>query len=186
MQNEKPSPISNLASSEDKPNGKELPVKQSYGNEFNAHFLEQYKLYVEMADRVSSRRVQIASLYTSILSALLALLSVTSNKDIFQGSQSVVLLAMSVLGLCLCLAWNININSYKQLNRLKFQVIHNMESHLPFPCYSMEWEILSSDTDPQKYFRLNAIEKYIPVIISTPYWCLFVYSLIKLFGKSIN
>jgi hypothetical protein len=183
MQNEKHIPKSNLASDEDKPNGKESPTKQSYGNEFNAHFLEQYKLYVEMADRVSSRRVQIASLYTSILSALLALLSITSNKELFQGSQSVVLLTMSVLGLCLCLAWYININSYKQLNRLKFKVIHKMESHLPFPCYRMEWEILSNDTDLQKYFRLTAIEKYIPVILTTPYLCLFVYSLIKIFGK---
>jgi hypothetical protein len=186
MQNEKPIPISSLASDEDKPNGKELPTKQSYGNEFNAHFLEQYKLYIEMADRVSSRRVQIASLYTSILSALLALLSITSNKELFQGSQSVVLLAMSVLGLCLCLAWNININSYKQLNRLKFKVIHKMESHLPFPCYSMEWELLSSDSDLQKYFRLTAIEKYIPLILSAPYWCLFIYSSIKIFDELIS
>ncbi len=186
MQNEKPNPVSNLTSDEDRPNDKELLTKQSYGNEFNAHFLEQYKLYVEMADRVSSRRVQIASLYTSILSALLALLSITSNKELFQGSQSVVLFTMSVLGLCLCLTWNININSYKQLNRLKFKVIHKMESHLPFPCYSMEWELLSSDSDLQKYFRLTTIEKYIPIILSTPYWCLLIYSLTKMFEKLIS
>jgi hypothetical protein len=183
MQNEKPIPISNIASNEDKFNSKELPTQQSYGNEFNAHFLEQYKLYIEMADRVSSRRVQIASLYTSILSALLALLSITSNKELFQGSQNIVVLATSFLGLCLCLAWSVNINSYKQLNKLKFKVIHEMESHLPFPCYRMEWEMLSSDSNIQKYFRLTAIEKYIPAIISTPYLCLLSYSLIKIFGK---
>ncbi|WP_217899898.1 RipA family octameric membrane protein, partial [Nodularia sp. NIES-3585] len=83
----------------------DISLQESYGREFNTHLLEQYKLYVEMADRVSSRRVQIGSFYTSILSALLALLSITSNKDLFQGPQSFVLLTVAILGLCLCLAW---------------------------------------------------------------------------------
>jgi hypothetical protein len=115
-----------------------VSLRESYGSEFKVHLLEQYKLYVEMADRVSSRRVQTASFYTSILSALLALLSITSNKEIFQEPQSFVLLTIAILGLCLCLAWAANINSYRQLNSLKFKVIHDMEAYLPYPCYDME------------------------------------------------
>jgi len=157
-------------------------LREGYGSEFQAHLLEQYKLYVEMADRVSSRRVQTASFYTSILSALLALLSITSNKELFQGSQSFVLLTIAILGLCLCLAWAANINSYKQLNSLKFKVIHDMETHLPFPCYDMEWKILKEDKNRRHYFRLTAIEQYIPVILAVPYLCLLVYSLVKLFS----
>jgi len=152
---------------------------ERYGNEFKTHILEQYKLYVEMADRVSSRRAQMASFYTSILSALLALLSITSNKDLFQGSQSFILLTLAILGLCLCLAWTANINSYKQLNSLKFKVIHEMEAYLPFPCYDREWEILKEDENRGRYLRLTAVEKYIPIIIAVPYLCLFIYSLIK-------
>lgn len=157
-------------------------LRENYGSEFKAHLLEQYKLYVEMADRVSSRRVQTASFYTSILSALLALLSITSNKELFQGPQSFVLLTIAILGLCLCLAWAANINSYKQLNSLKFKVIHDMETHLPFPCYDMEWKILKEDKNRRRYFRLTAIEQYIPVILAVPYLCLLVYSLVKLFS----
>lgn len=155
-------------------------LRENYGNEFNTHLLEQYKLYVEMADRVSSRRVQIASFYTSILSALLALLSITNNKDLFQGPQSFVLLTVAILGLCLCLAWAANINSYKQLNFLKFKVIHEMEAYLPFPCYDREWEILKENKNKQRYLRLTAVEQYIPIILSVPYLCLFVYSLIRI------
>jgi hypothetical protein len=157
----------------------DVPLRENYGSEFKTHILEQYKLYVEMADRVSSRRVQIASFYTSILSALLALLSITSNKDIFQGSQSFVLLTVSILGLCLCLAWAANINSYKQLNSLKFKVIHEMEYHLPFPCYDREWQILKEDRKRRSYFRLTAVEKYSPIILAVPYLCLFLYSITK-------
>lgn len=158
-------------------------LKDNYGDEFKAHILEQYKLYVEMADRVSSRRVQAASFYTSILSALLALLSITSNKDLFQGPQSFVLLTVAILGLCLCLAWAANINSYKQLNSLKFKVIHEMEAYLPFPCYDREWKILKEDKNRQRYFRLTAVEQYIPIILSVPYVCLFIYSVAKLLNR---
>ena len=157
----------------------DVPLRESNGSGFKTHILEQYKLYVEMADRVSSRKVQIASFYTSILSALLALLSITSNKDIFQGSQSFVLLTVSILGLCLCLAWAANINSYKQLNSLKFKVIHEMEYHLPFPCYDREWQILKEDKNRRSYFRLTAVEKYSPIILAVPYLCLFLYSITK-------
>jgi hypothetical protein len=154
--------------------------RENYGDQFQTHLLEQYKLYVEMADRVSSRRVQMASFYTSILSALLALLSITSNKELFQGPQSFVLLTVAILGLSLCLAWAANINSYKQLNSLKFKVIHEMETYLPFPCYDKEWEILKEDKNRRRYLRLTAIEQYIPMILAVPYLCLFVYSLIKI------
>lgn len=155
-------------------------LRENYGSEFKTHLLDQYKLYVEMADRVSSRRTQIASFYTSILSALLALLSITSNKELFQGPQSFVLLTVAILGLCLCLAWAANINSYKQLNSLKFKVIHEMEAYLPFPCYDREWKILKEDKNRRYYFRLTAVEQYIPMILAVPYLCLFVYSFIKI------
>jgi len=157
----------------------EVSLRENYGNEFKAHLLEQYKLYVEMADRVSSRRVQTASFYTSILSALLALLSITSNKELFRGPQSFVLFTIAILGLCLCLAWAANINSYKQLNSLKFKVIHDMENYLPFPCYEMEWKILKEDKNRRRYLRLTAIEQYIPIILAIPYLCLLIYSLVK-------
>ena len=155
-------------------------LTKNYGSNFKAHILDQYKLYVEMTDRVSSRRVQIASFYISILSALLALLPIISNKDLFQKPQIFVLLAISVLGLCLCLAWFANINSYKQLNSLKFKVIHEMEAFLPFAFYEREWQILKENKNRRRYFRLTAVEQYIPVILSVPYVCLFIYSFIRI------
>lgn len=32
--------------------------RKSYGEKFHEHLLEQYKIYVEMMDRVSARRLQ--------------------------------------------------------------------------------------------------------------------------------
>lgn len=104
--------------------------------------LEQYKLYVEMADRVSARRIEANSFFMSILSALLAIAAFVFTKSICPGYERLVLISFSVLGLLLNGAWFLNIRTYRQLNSGKFKVIHQMEEKLPFPCYDKEWQIL--------------------------------------------
>jgi hypothetical protein len=46
-----------------------------YGNGYKEHLLEEYKLYVQMADNVSARRAQANQFYISVLSALLAVVA---------------------------------------------------------------------------------------------------------------
>jgi hypothetical protein len=155
-------------------------VKKSYGEYFQPHLLEQYKLYVEMMDRVTARRGQTNTFYISLLSGLLALLSLLVDKRLVLGYQFVVLLVTAILGLALCYVWYANINSYKELNSLKFKVINEIEPYLPFPCYLREWEILKEDNKSQRYRRLTKVEKYVPFILAVPYFCLLVYSIYSL------
>ena len=157
-------------------------TKDTYGENFQAHLLEQYKLYVQMMDKVTERRGQTNAFYISLLSGLLALLYflVDKNNLLFSGDQNILLLVLAILGIALCYVWHTNINSYKQLNSLKFKVINEMESHLPFPCYYREWEILSEDKRNQ-YRRLNKVEKFVPLILAIPYFCLLLYSIYNLF-----
>ncbi len=164
----------------EKPN--QPDYQDSYGDDFHEHLLEQYKLYVEMMDKVTERRGQTNTFYISLLSALLALLSLLVNKDnsLFSGDQNILLLILAILGISLCYVWHTNINSYKQLNSLKFKVINEIESQLPFPCYYREWEILREDKNNQ-YKRLSRIEKFVPLIIVIPYLCLFIYSTYNFF-----
>lgn len=156
--------------------------KNSYGEKFHEHLLEQYKLYVEMMDKVTERRGQTNTFNISLLSGLLALLSLLVNKDnnLFSGDQNILLLLLAIFGISLCYVWQTNINSYKQLNSLKFKVINEIESHLPFPCYYREWEILS-ESQKNPYKRLNKVEKFVPLILSIPYILLFFYSTYNFF-----
>ena len=114
--------------------------KNKYGEKFNEHLLEQYKLYVEMADRVSERRMQTNKFYISLLSGLLALFPILVS--VGTSKQTVILIILPLLGIALCILWYINILSYRQLNSGKFKVIHEIEQYLPFPCYDKEWELL--------------------------------------------
>ncbi len=153
--------------------------KNKYGEKFNDHLLEQYKLYVEMADKISERRMQTNKFYISILSALLALLSILISKDSF--NQTLTFAIVSLLGITLSILWYINIKSYRQLNSGKFKIIHEMEQNLPFPCYDREWQILGEGKEKNKYLQLTRVEKYIPLILSIPYVILLLYVLIPLF-----
>ncbi|MGB2842620.1 MAG: hypothetical protein WBC40_09135 [Halobacteriota archaeon] len=151
--------------------------KETYGDDFQEHLLEQYKLYVEMADRISARRAQSNRFYISLLSALLALLSILINRNLWNNIQNAIFLAVAILGLALCFLWYVNINSYRQLNSGKFKVIHELEQHLPFKCYDREWQILGEGEERKKYLQLTHVEQFVPFVLAVPYLLLFVYSI---------
>ena len=141
-----------------------------------AALVEQYKLYVEMADRVSNRRIEINKFYISLLSGLLVLLSLISIPAELQNG---VLVAISLLSISLCLLWIVNIRSYKELNALKFKVIEEMEQSLPFRCYTREWEILKGEANQRSYFRLTRIEQYVPLLLLLPSVVMLIYLLTR-------
>jgi hypothetical protein len=151
--------------------------EREYGEAFKQHLLEQYKLYVEMADRITTRRTQTNRFYISLLSGLLALLSIVGSRNMFRDFQTIAFMAVAILGLVLCTLWNVNIRSYRQLNSGKFKVIHEMEQHLPFPCYNKEWEILGEGKESKAYLQLTRVEQYVPFVLAVPYLLLLIYSL---------
>jgi hypothetical protein len=147
-----------------------------YGDSFRAHFLEQYKLCVEMADRISARRVIISNFYMSFLSSFLAFLSIVTNRSIQSDYQNILIVLASLLGIMLCYLWNLNIASYKRLNASKFDVINEMEKQMPFPCYTQEWEILNQNKDRRdKYVQLTFVEKRVPFVFAFLYLGLLIY-----------
>ena len=145
--------------------------------------LEQYKLYVEMADRISERRMSANRFYMTLLSGLLIMISFVVNKDNINAladQQFIIYLATGILGSLVCIVWYINIRSYRQLNSAKFRVIHQIEESLSYSPYKVEWEILGKAHDFKKYFQLTKIEAYVPLILLLPYLVLIIYSFRKM------
>ena len=50
--------------------------KEIYGDKFQEHLLDQYKIYVELADRVTERRHKTNQFYSSLFSISIPLISV--------------------------------------------------------------------------------------------------------------
>ena len=151
-------------------------LKTEYGEKYLDHLIEQYKLYVEMADNVSQRRSQANAFYTSALSILLVIVSFIVDKSVFSDQFGVVLLAFALLGLLICVVWYFNIRSYRQLNTGKFKVVHEMEQQLPYPCYDREWELLGAGKTKKKYWQLTSVEQYVPALLAIPYVLLLFYA----------
>ncbi|MCE7995105.1 MAG: hypothetical protein HEP71_24210 [Roseivirga sp.] len=134
--------------------------------------LEQYQLFVEMADRVSERRLKTNQFYIGIISGLLGVLAFSfgnSNLDILADSQNSIILTIAILGLVLNVIWFINIRSFRKLNSGKFMVIHEMEALLPFQPYDREWDIIKRGEKKNNYFQLSRIEQYLPIVLSVPF-----------------
>ena len=153
-----------------------------YGEKYPDHLLEQYKLYVEMADRVSQRREQSNRFYVSLVAAIVALLVILARFDVADGAWPIVFLISGVVGAALSLVWYVNIKSYRQLNSAKFAIINKMEKQLPAAGYSDEWEILRPKAGPAQYFQLTRIEQFVPVIFFVLFALLAGYGAFLLFS----
>lgn len=130
--------------------------------------LEQYKLYVQMADNISSRRSQTNAFYITVISALIAIQTLAAE-NYTMPQQYTSQLTVGILGILLCVTWYFNIQSYSQLNSGKFQIIHEMEEKLPFQCYMKEWELLGRGENGRQYLQLTRIEKIVPLLLILPF-----------------
>ncbi|MGL0823126.1 RipA family octameric membrane protein [Vibrio vulnificus] len=140
------------------------PLRQSLSNadvECSSQQLELYKLSVEMADRISARRLTANSFFLTINTGIIAFagyLSLSVDKNLAAGQYWVVALA----GVILCYMWYRLIRSYAGLNKAKFDVIHEMEKDLPYKVFDAEWIAVGQGNDPKKYLPFTKIEMAVP------------------------
>ena len=146
---------------------------------YQAAVLEQYKLYVEMADRISARRGLANTFFLTLNSAVLTLFAVFW-KDRPEGVSAWLLLPPLALTLGLCLAWFWLVRSYRQLNSGKFAVIGALEQRLPAsPWWNGEWKALRGEQrDRSTYWALTHLEIWLPMLFGLAYAFGFVVFLV--------
>jgi hypothetical protein len=140
-----------------------------------ADVLAQYKLAVEMADRVSARRGTANLFYLSIQTTLLTAAGLTYTTT--QHAPWYTTITVALTGCSISGAWWRQLQSYKLLNQAKFVVINAMEDQLPVKVFSDEWEILKQQTS--SYIELGAIERVVPWLFAVLQILLMVGRLIK-------
>jgi hypothetical protein len=138
--------------------------------------MEQYKLYVEMMDKVSERRNQANSFFLTMNTALIIALSGIVSLVQKPGTRCGCLVVAGVAGVIFCLTWRRLIDSYSQLNRGKFRIIHLLETRLPARLFSAEWDALNRG-DGTVYKPFTHSERLVPVIFAVLY-CLLALILI--------
>lgn len=134
--------------------------------QWHSHLLDQYKLYVEMADRISQRRTSANTYFLSVNSAILAFVGyLTSASD----PDYMWLLALA--GCMLTLFWYNIVLSYRNLNSAKWQVVQDIEKRLPISPYDAEWDSVQRGHNPKLYRPITHIESWVP-------WVFFLLHLI--------
>ena len=125
--------------------------------------LEIYKIHAELADRVSQRREGSNRLYVSLLSVILVLLAALLRYGTGIIPVWLVLGIAGVLGMLLASSWYINIRSYRQLNKGKFDTLLELEEKLAYPFFKREWELLEEGKNKNRYWRLTIVETFLPI-----------------------
>jgi hypothetical protein len=144
---------------------------------YRSAILEQYKLYVEMADRISQRRALANTFFLTLNTAAFTVIGVFW-KDRPDTSAGWLVLPL-VVALGQCAAWFSILRSYRQLNSAKYEVIGEMEKRLPAsPYWGAEWAKLGGGKDWRTYWPLTHGEKYIPLLFAATYVAGFVAAVI--------
>ena len=128
-----------------------------------------YKLTVEMADRISTRRTVANSFFLTIHTALATFVGILASA---QGApdpgpmppvDAPAVLATSLAGIVLAISWWVLLRSYRDLNSAKFRIITRIErNHFSIQPFVEEWQYLKNDPIKQwrsRYAELGFVER---------------------------
>lgn len=148
------------------------PVEQSATprgrGTYDEALLDQYSLYVEMADRVSPRRALANTFFLSLNTGIFALVALVWRQPP-DGREAWLAVPVAAL-LGQCLAWFYLVRSYRQLNTAKFEVVGALEERLPAsPYWKAEWWALGEGKDLRRYWPLSHLEQWLPLLFAVTY-----------------
>ena len=123
---------------------------------------EQYKLFIESAEKNSDKRITQNNIYITINIAFIAYIS-TKVLDLKQN------IIMTIIGILICIVWLCTINNYAKRNKVKFEIINESEYGT---LYKEEWKRINILTS------LTTYEKISSVIFIILYIALFIVKLI--------
>jgi len=151
---------------------KEL-INKGYGKNFQDHLLEQYKLYVESANKISSRRDSANHFYLTLNSALFAISGYLSLLN----KQSFIYLIIPIVGIIISFNWLKTVTSYSNLNSGKFKVIHELEQSLPAKLFYYEWETIGKGKT-KEYVPISNVERGVPKSFIGMYVLIIIFLLL--------
>jgi hypothetical protein len=148
------------------------PPKNDYASDeqYREHILEQYKLYVEMADRISGRRDVANAFFLTLNGLFLGAAGALIDRGYVFSPKWALLFPLAVL-LLECFFWWRLIFSYKQLNGAKFNIVGEFESRLPASPYrNAEWlHLLKEGKERKVYWPITHLESKIPAMFAVGY-----------------
>jgi hypothetical protein len=145
-----------------------VSASEQYGDKYIEHLLEQYKIYLNSAEKISDRRQKANEFFLALNTGLVTLLGLVSTWTAKSETLWLLILA-AISGVIMCYLWYRIVRSYDGLNSGKFRVIHAIEGRLPLALYDTEWETLGRGKDKNIYWPFTHIERRVPWIFIALY-----------------
>ncbi len=147
--------------------------KEEHADRYIDHYLEQYRIYLHIFNASNDRRNKYNEFFLGLNTAIIGVIGYLETKGgAIEGSA--IFFFAPFVGIAICYSWYRIIESYRNINRAKFKVIHNIERKLPIALFETEWELLEKGKNSKKYYPLSLIEKKIPLIFILLYLAIFI------------
>ena len=158
--------------------------EKDYNGNYCDDVLVQYKMYVDIMDKTSTRRQNANNFFLALNSFLITIMGIFLNRSdypLFISLSWAVVTA--VFGIMLCIVWRDIIIEYKNLNTGRGVIILLLEERLPAKVFKAEWDYLHPDGTP-RYAKLSVTEMNVPIIFVILYILLAVLGTLLLFSPS--
>lgn len=147
---------------------------------YQDHLLEQYKIYQESVENISTRRQTANSFFVTINTALIA---IVSYLHLGSKTSTEYYWLVALAGIAISYMWYRLIRSYRDLNSAKFKVLYKIEKSLPLSPFDAEWEAVGRGKNSDLYLPFTRIEMAIPwvflILHLVAFWQSFPWEILK-------
>lgn len=147
--------------------------------------LEQYKIYLKLKDKFTSRSFNTNKFFIAILIILFTL--IFNYSHVALPLNITVAMVLSLIGMGICILWWSNVDTYDIFNKIKIKnVIDKLEVELPFKCHYMEKEALDELKAKKKAFVFSDVQKLFAIIIFILFMVLFLSDAVPAIVKGLH
>jgi hypothetical protein len=127
-------------------------------------YIEQYKSYLQDVGNIGARHENTRRFYLAVVSALFVFLSMAGKDGLLKAVEGPVRTLVGMLGIILCVAWVMHMQSFAAIYNAKFGVLRAIEKERNlFPVFDEEWKHLHADP---RYRLLTLIDSAVPLLFA--------------------
>jgi hypothetical protein len=135
------------------------------------HAVEQYKSYLQDLGNIGTRFSNANGFFLSVITALVGILAFTKSGEGLANLKTIFRLAVPLFASLVCWIWSREIKFYKEIFRIKFQILRELEiAGGLFPAFGREKDL----------FRAGAAgwllenEGLLPLILAVAFLVMFI------------
>lgn len=134
---------------------------------------DQWKVAVGYVEAISTRRMSMNNFFMMALSVLLSgVLFGNKISHLNYVQYTIIAIITSLIGVVICRLWVKQLEYYRNLITVKYDIIRDLEQYLPAYVFTCENSLFYGNNDQKK--SLSRIEKYVPMVFGVAFLFIIV------------